>query len=363
MKCLYSALSVLTIVMSCGGNDGDNVSSSHTYIPAVDDSILIWKEWAESTDDGLWVSEQDRAVYLSEIKRIGGDDSAPFFNPGAMAVVQKSLFVADRANESLVCVDVESGELQWSVGSSGEGPGHFSQIGHIAFTDERVFVGNSYNSRVDVFSRDGIFLESITIMFPYDIAVVNDTLLVVLSLFEHNLINLFHTQTLDNLGAFGEWETDLTRNLVISNRNLFICTVGDSCVAVSSFFESVVRIFDVHRQQLVDEFYRNTPINIAKQEEGQYSVHIADICTFEDSIICVALPPITNNGEPIVTAGDMDDLASITIVDRYNSSGEYLDSFIIPGNAVEITIEDSRLYASNPLDGSIRIYDLASATD
>lgn len=123
-----------------------------------------------------------------------------------------------------------------------------------------MFVNNQQNSRITVLDKHGDYQGAINISTPYDLTVINDTVLVVLSLAEEKLINLYHTVSLEKIDAFGEWETTLEQNVVYSNRNLYVTPLPDSRIAVGSFYESVVTIYDLKDQQIETSFFRDTPL-------------------------------------------------------------------------------------------------------
>jgi len=311
-----------------------------------------WKDWAESSDEPAGYSGGD--VHLELFQRISGEGTGNYFNPATIATDGEILLVTDQSQDKLFCFNLDDTLDVWSLGEPGEGPGYFSQIGHVAVIDPTIYAGNMHNSRIDCISTGGEFLDGIPFVSPFDLAVMNDTLLVAVSLAESDFITVFDTRSNDKLWSFGEWETSLEFNIVSSNRNMFSCVLGDSILAVGSFYESMVRFYNIYTMELVDEFYRDVPFDIPFNDPGRLNIHIVDICAFDDTTLVVILPPLTNEKTQVTSLDD--DIAEISICDRYSIHGEYLDSFIVPENVLEMAVIDKRLWVANPLESTVSEY-------
>lgn len=345
----------LTIIcFACGGNPAPETETAETEtMMEQPDTLSQWVSWAESSDDGLWAGE-DR-VRLIHLDKYTGDESGIYFNPSTIAYHDGYIYVADQNQETIICMDASDKQNTWQYGEPGEGPGHFSGIGHIAVSDSSVFVGNMQNGRIEIFSRDGDYQGNLALACPYDMAIISDSLLAVASIAEGDLITLINIRSNEKFGSFGEWQTDLETNIMYSNKNLFVCVLGDSLLAVASFYESNVRIFNIYTEEMVSEFYRTIPFTIEPNDPGMFRIHIVDICAYNDSILCVALAPVTHNRMPI-NQDNIDELAEITVYDRYSLDGEYLDSFIIPENCGGIVVDGDEMVVANFLDSSISRY-------
>jgi|GEM_PF-1972465 len=322
-------------------SQGDNASE-----------LQEWKDWAESSDQPAGFSGGE--VHLELLQTVSGQGTDNYFNPAAIATDGEILVVTDQGQERLFCFNLSDTLDVWAMGEPGEGPGHFSRIGHAAIIDSTVYIGNMMNSRIDRISTSGEYLSDISISSPFDLAVMNDTLLVATSLAENDFITVFNTDTGDKLWSFGGWDTSLETNIVISNRNMFSCVLGDSILAVASFYESNVRLYNIYTMEMVNEFYRRIPLSIPENDPGFFNIHIVDICAFDDTTLVVVLPPLTSEKTQVTSLDD--DIAELAVCDRYSIYGEYLDSFIIPENVLEITVIDSCLWVANPLESAFSEY-------
>src|SRR5690606_34839727 len=86
-------------------------------------------------------------------------------SPRGVAVADDgSIYVVDTGNHRVQIFDAD-GEFVSSFGQSGSGPGQFAAFaggqggaGGIAITGDRVFVADTWNHRVQVFDLDGAFI-------------------------------------------------------------------------------------------------------------------------------------------------------------------------------------------------------------
>jgi hypothetical protein len=345
----------LAFIIACTNSQGEE-SDTISEDPVLTDSLMDWNSWAESTGDGLCVD--DAYPMLEKVDEYNGEDYCSFYQPSTIAVQDSFIYIADQSKESMVCFNFINKEVKWTFGESGEGPGHFSRIGHISCGDDAIFVGNMQNNRIEIVSYSGDYLGSYNISSPFDMAVFQDSVLAVTSTTEDNLVTLFNTNTGERIGSFGEWESGNDVNVGFSNRNMLVCPINDSLLAVASFYESRIAIFDILNEEFVSDFYRELPFTIEDNEPGTFRIHIVDLFTYSDSVLCVVLPALTIDRKP-VTNETINLLAELTVVDRYSISGDYLDSFVIPENCLEVLKEDNRFFLANPLTSNISVYELS----
>lgn len=131
MKSLAIALPCLLVASAC--TSGDRAIGTQTENTSLsEDTLAIWKEWVQASDEGIWADRPDKQIVLREVATLGGDAFALFYNPVDIAVSGDTVFVTDASTESVVCLNVTTNELIWKSGEPGEGPGHFSGITHIA---------------------------------------------------------------------------------------------------------------------------------------------------------------------------------------------------------------------------------------
>lgn len=139
--------------------------------------LHVW-EWAGSdirfrspiavvVDNGgdVWVSDSalGRVVRLSadgQPKGWLGSDQLKSPTGLARDSVSGQIYVADTRQHAIFIFDA-NGVFQRRFGSWGEGAGQFNAPTHIAFNNDELFVSDSLNSRVQVFSQDGNYLRQI----------------------------------------------------------------------------------------------------------------------------------------------------------------------------------------------------------
>lgn len=99
--------------------------------------------------------------------------AAPPYNRPSKAVAAPwgEIYVADGEGNCRVHRFSASGELLGSWGSPGTGPGEFKCVHSVwAHTDERIFVVDRQNDRIQIFTREGAFVSEWTdVQRPHDI--------------------------------------------------------------------------------------------------------------------------------------------------------------------------------------------------
>jgi len=109
------------------------------------------------SDTGVDSSIRDLHDRVASIKR----GAAPFNHPTKVAIgPHGDLFVSDGYGNSRVHHFSPDGELMHSWGSPGQGPGEFHLPHSLAITnDERVFVADRENDRIQIFDTSGKYLD------------------------------------------------------------------------------------------------------------------------------------------------------------------------------------------------------------
>lgn len=94
-----------------------------------------------------------------------GTEGGQFNNPRGIAVADDgTVYVVDAGNQRIQVFN-PAGEFAFTFGSNGTQPGQFGSFGSgqggpggIAVTEDRVFVADTWNHRIQVFSREGDFI-------------------------------------------------------------------------------------------------------------------------------------------------------------------------------------------------------------
>lgn len=158
--------------------------------------LRSWGEDIFTSPHGMWIDADD-ILYLTDnadhtvrMCTTGGDvlrtwgaagqtgaDGEPFNRPTwAMTGPSGALYVTDGYGQARVHKFAASGELLCSWGSPGAGPGQFD-LPHSVWVDrqERVFVVDRENSRIQIFDSDGRYLSEWTGFHrPQDIFIDSD---------------------------------------------------------------------------------------------------------------------------------------------------------------------------------------------
>ncbi len=334
-----------------------------TYISSTD-TIAKWQNWAMRSDEGLWENDSSHDVQLSLQQMYGGEDNPnpPFFSVKWMQVSGDTLFIADRARECLVCM-TSNGEVLWEYGAPGEGPGCFSRIGSIAVSDSWLAICNIDGDRVELISRAGEPRQAFEIINPLYVEAINSETFAVLSRAEAGGdIHLFDINN-GYLVSFGEcpWQGG---ELIQRSTNAFSAQfINNRYLVVNHFFEYKIVVFDVLEEELVTEFVRNHPSGSLPSSSvtefddggiaGTFYFLLGKMFVGPEGAINVRLDAIQKDGSVInsrTTIGP----APVTIIDRYNLAGEYLDSYCVPlPNCTEFRYSAPYLYVSQSFTGTV----------
>lgn len=349
------SISLIIPIIACTNNHDHNCTPDSLYA-----ELLEWKTWAESSSEGLWENNLEYSIILRSDWAIGEDElQPPFYAIESFDVSGNTLFVADPASQKLIALR-EDGTNLWTLGQPGEGPGSFSCIGQIEVGSSLILVSNMDNSRIDIVSRDGEWLNSISLYQPYDIQFYQDSLIIAASLSDPDrLINILNLDG-DLVSSFGSWD-DPSGDLPFCNRNLHIALSEDSLLAVSSYYSSYIQIYDLTTTELIAGFQRETPltnVDIEMHSDGEthnfsLPIHHLDVFEGPSGMLNVLLRPFTTNKE-IATSSE--EIATIAVIDRFNWSGEYLDSYAIPTIAGQVIFRDGQLYVSDEMNSTLRCY-------
>lgn len=99
-----------------------------------------------------------------DVYGMAGGGEGRFYKPvGVAAHPSGRVVVADSGNHRIVYLRYSNGKLTWSgtLGSRGNGPGQFENPRWVALdSQERLYVSDTGNNRIQIFSADGLFLQS-----------------------------------------------------------------------------------------------------------------------------------------------------------------------------------------------------------
>ena len=329
------------------------------------DTISKWNEFATSSVYPDIDPLLNQPV-IELVNSIGGDieslEVPVFFLPGYIAHSGDTLFVADISTEELISVNT-SGELLWKTGAPGEGPGLFSGIGRLEVHNGEVYVCNNGNSRVDIFSMDGVYRHTISIIRPQDIISVNDSLIVILTRAETGGdCHLFSTKSDSFVHSFGAGNWAEIMQTSSSAGGLYGEMLSDSLLVYGAQDQSECYINNVYTGIKKAELSRIMPADPFKPEtmenDGRtLSLWVpitGDLFISNDGTINVVFPTYMHDGTFMHPLEQDRNFAPVTIIDKYSHEGEYLYSWSLPDSLFgEVEMLD---------DGSILTRQLATAT-
>ncbi|MBN1425447.1 hypothetical protein JXA88_12915 [Candidatus Fermentibacteria bacterium] len=316
-----------------------------------------WLQWAQGSHTDLWDEVPGKGLAFRLVRTIGGEAEDPsFYSIEAIAVAGDTIFVADQQVERLVALD-SSGRLLWRAGRPGQGPGEFSGVSQIAVSDTLVAVSNLYNYRVDLFSRDGLWLRSFPARRPYDLTFLDDSTLVVVSHEEPGgLVTLFDLDG-DRRASFGEWPL-FSRNLG-GNRDLHCARIGTRHLAVCSYYSTRIELYECDSGRLLRAFSRPLPGKIPEPESSEHtdggvsfalSTVLLDIFEGPTGTIDVLLRPFCRDRS---TDCPPKEIAPVSLVDRFSLEGRYKGSYVLPVRAGQCVYSGGMLFLADEDSPSI----------
>ncbi len=327
------------------------------------EELIEWREWLEASSPPE--VETDMPFYIPSDTILSPEKcNYEYFMIESFVIDKDRIFFSDGKTSTLLAYTID-GELLWKIGGKGEGPGLFSGIGEIACKGDTLAVCNHGVGRIDYFDcNTGDWISSISIYWPYDLCFLPDGKLVVLSLMESNLITVFASSG-ERLSSFGSWnapgEEVFYSIFSASNRNMRSTLIGDSILAVNSYFYNWCQLYNLNSGELITSFKRKLPFPEMEFEINNGGVvgkiHAIDIASFGDKIAILHRPPEESWKMPSrydeVPYYEVD----FAMVDIWNIDGEYTGSFAFPRGVGRILWHDGILYGATDGTGELIRFD------
>lgn len=98
------------------------------------------------------------------INTIGESDESEIFFSNIVAVEtddQDNIYVLDRTPYTLWKIGA-NGIVHWKIEENGKGPGELQQARSVHYRDKKIYVGNQFGRRIDVFTADGALVRTIS---------------------------------------------------------------------------------------------------------------------------------------------------------------------------------------------------------
>ncbi len=324
-------------------------------------TIAEWKEYLESSDDGLW---EDMKEHSLEYRYLGyfceeQDLEPEIYSPFAVCSFADTIYVTDASTKQVVALDSE-GSVLWKAGSPGEGPGHFGQMTTLAASRRYVAVLNRSLRRIEFFNRDGSFSHNIQFAEPQDITALDDTTFLVASSFEPG--GDIHIVDSDSgiVRSFGEVAINLYEGLFRVDL-MRICAGGNDRVALFNRYEGLLAIYDIDSEECIYRGNREYPATPSPPrafttESGEERMVMFPIggnaFRGPEGMLNVVVCNYMDDGS-FISDPDYLDFAPITAVDRYDWDGNYLDSYCLPDSSINYVtlLPDGGLVARNFAEG------------
>ena len=343
--CVIGLVSII-IVLACSESATHEADSSIDSVQAFQDTMMKWEHYMESSSEGFW---EDSTQYDLEIERIhtfGGEDdpNPPFYKPYFVHIVGDTLLITDDATQSLVCMDT-TGTVLWKFGESGEGPGYFAGIGQVDVCGDTIAVINNGLSFVELLSRDGTLIGRLSIERPQDLAFIDSRRLLVFSKSQPGGdVHLFDIEADSILFSFGdgEWEEWPYSG---SRYEIWGVYIEPDRVAYTSHFEKKLVFASISEQNSYWTDIRELPFDITPSsssydEESNMQFHVAyplyrSMFIGPYGELNILFRNLMHDGE-MVNPDNLSDYTPVTVLDRFSTNGQYLDSYCLPDSEISI---------------------------
>jgi len=316
------------------------------------EEILAWEEWLERgmsqavAGDGPYYVPADTVLFQSDI------ETNPSYGIISCFVISDSVLIISDNNLGELHAFTLDGELLWTSGQPGEGPGCLTYMGGIDAYCNVIAVCNMSLNRVDLFNMDdGSYAKSLSIQWPFDVSVAEDSTVVAVSITEEYLITMFDLQG-NVLASFGNWEPPSSDGMPYSpsagNINLKCDILGDLLV-VSSVYNNCYQVYDLENRSLVSSFSREPALPLERSTSTRFILQINDCVFNNDGNIVALLCPARCHW----LDGRYSDLALEDItykgLDIFLTTGEYLGGFALQTTWDSFTVQfiENDVYVSN----------------
>jgi hypothetical protein len=152
---LSQILCLIILITACSKEDSD----SDRNVTFDENGVKI----ISNPENGKWQSSDTGEIQFELIDQFSFEDAKEniisgmsFLNQGP----ERHLYFFDRQQNKLISTN-DSGEIRWSVGQPGRGPGDFENVSSVKVINDKVIVSNIQGTRLDIFDLKGEFKRSI----------------------------------------------------------------------------------------------------------------------------------------------------------------------------------------------------------
>ena len=335
MRKLYLFISVLTIIVfifsSCSKKE-DKVKEIHNSM------------------EGKWENDVSKRVHLSLDLTLGGledNETHIFQSPRSIAVNENGdLFILDQRENSIYKFD-EKGHFLATIGREGQGPGEFQIPYDIVFKNNTLYVADFGNRRVQCFEEKGKYISDFQVRGNFVKIAVDSKGNIYLPYYTDQFLVHKYSEKGELLNSFVDTEIAPMKGdprLQRAYNSVNFTVDHKDNIYIAYRFQNKIQKYNSHGELLI-EFNRElpfkpTPIHMFQTPSGGSGVRgdeiYNDICVGKNDLIYVLL------GKHYPGKGK--------IIDRYNTQGEYLDSFWTEVQCYRIMISSDKLYLLDPFD-------------
>jgi len=324
--------------------------------------LIEWRIWLEASSPPE--QNTDLPLYIPADTILSPEScELEYYMIECFVTDEDNIYLSDGCSQNLLAFTKE-GDLLWKIGGDGEGPGLFTGIGEIAIKGDTIAVCNHGVGRVDFFSStSGDWLSSISVLWPYDLCFLPNENLVVLSLLEHNMINIVSPEG-EVISRFGNWQAPgqdiLNSMFCTANRNLRLTLINDSILAVNAYYFNWGQTYNLNSSKLLASFRRDLPYEEKPIEIDNGAVfgkiYTNDIASYQE-YIAVLNRPIESNWD---LPERYDDIPyreiTFSMIDMYQIPGKYVGSIAVPGTVSRILWYENDLYGATDETGELIRY-------
>ncbi len=346
MRKVTILLLCILLLTSCSVSEEDNsllVAEDSTSL--MQDTLQKWEDYMESSATGLWEDSIQYDLHFEGIHSFGGEyhPNPPFFDPLFVHLTGDTLIVTDEATQSLVCMDT-TGTILWKFGEGGEGPGFFAGIGQVDVCGDTIGVINNGLSFIELLSRDGVLIGRLgAVERPMDFSFIDSDRLAVFSKRQPggdvHIVDIQSDSILYSFGD-GEWVTYPNSGAYCTVWGIFL---HPDSVVYMGMYESKLVFGCISERSSSWIETREMPFEITEctsyyHEETNtfrgmaFSRH-SSLCIGPHGELNMVFLNVMHNGE-MSRGRNISDRAPVTMVDRFDRSGTYLDTYCLPDSSI-----------------------------
>lgn len=230
-------------------------------------------------------------------------------------------------------------------------------------------MANTGLNRVDFFSHSGEFKTTVSTENPEALIAISDTIFAVLSGDNQTaIINIIHADS-GLIRSFGKLVPDSSMTMGFHFRNnLRGVFIPPDIIAVISRYEHQLYIFNLQTEELVFSGVRDLPCKPSPPYRN-YNEETGNITTIffpskssvfkgPEGMINIVVDEYMSDGS-LLHSNRHNNYAPVTVIDRYDLTGTYLDSYCLPDSGIYCArmLQDGRFVGAQQGTGKVMLYE------